>query len=237
MSAMKTLIIDGSPAPSSSELVAWLAEGMDYIIAVDRGAATCRAAGLVPDLFVGDADSADPETVAWAKSVAHGEIDLPVEKDATDLWYALDAARKEAARRGEVCDLTLTCISGGRPDHALAIYGLLAENRDLYPVVSEDGFDLTILSPDGIDSWEFTEYEIGKTFSAIALMPGTSASSDGLRWCLDDVELPLIGDTGVSNVIVGPDAKVWCDEGCLAAFLIDPDRDPHPGLFDDSRFE
>ena len=219
MSAMKTLIIDGSPEPSSPELVAWLADGMDYIVAVDRGAVTCRAAGVVPNLFVGDEDSADPDAVAWAKSVAGEDLWLPVEKDGTDLFHAIAAARVEAKRRGEVCDLTLTCATGGRPDHALAIYGLLIANRDLGPIVIEDTFDLSILSPEGLDYWQLDEREIGKTFSAIALLPGTEISIWGMRWELEGKVMEPLDDLGVSNVVVDADSGVRCDEGCLAAFL------------------
>ena len=237
--SMEALIVDGSPEPSSPGLVAWIADGMDYIVAVDRGAVTCRAAGVVPDLFVGDEDSADPETIAWVKSVAKDDLWLPVEKDGTDLYHAIAAVRAEAERRGVKLglDITLTCATGGRPDHALAIYGLLYSNRDLFPCVIEDGFDLTILSPDGIDYWQFDEYEIGKTFSAIALVPGTEISEWGMRWELDGKVMDPLDDLGVSNVIVDADSGVRCHEGCVAAFLFNPDRDPHPGLFDDSRFE
>ena len=106
-----------------------------------------------------------------------------------------------------------------------------------FPCVIEDGFDLTILSPDGIDYWQFDEYEIGKTFSAIALVPGTEISEWGMRWELDGKVMDPLDDLGVSNVIVDADSGVRCDEGCVAAFLFNPDREPHPGLFDDSRFE
>jgi thiamine pyrophosphokinase len=113
----------------------------------------------------------------------------------------------------------LTCATGGRPDHALAVIGLLAQYRKMVPDLVEDDYDMCILSPEGLDSWEFTG-EIGKTFSAIALEPGTSISIDGMRWNLDGFDLPLLSDRGVSNIILEDGAKVWCEEGCLAAFLI-----------------
>ncbi len=217
---MNVLIIDGSPEPSSSDLVASLAEDADYIVAVDRGAIICRAAGVVPDLFCGDGDSADADTAAWAREHAGSIMRLPVEKDATDLAFALDCAAEEAQRRGEVLDVCLTCATGGRPDHMLGALGLLLAIKETGPVLIEDGFELVILSPEGCDSWEFADCEIGKTFSAVALEPGTVVSEEGMRWCLDGVELPLLGDRGVSNRIVEEHAKVTCHEGALAAFLI-----------------
>ena len=41
-----------------------------------------------------------------------------------------------------------------------------------------------------------------------------------MRWNLDGFDLPLLSDRGVSNIILEDGAKVWCEEGCLAAFLI-----------------
>lgn len=217
---MRALIIDGSPEPSSSELVALLAQDADYIVAVDRGAIACRSAGVAPDLFCGDEDSTDADTAAWARAHAASTVRLPVEKDATDLAFALDCAAGEARRRGEPLDVCLTCATGGRPDHALGALGLLLAIKETGPVLIEDGFELAILSPEGCDSWEFAEDEIGRIFSAVALEPGTVISEEGMRWCLEDVELPLLGDRGVSNRIVGKHAKVTCREGALAAFLI-----------------
>lgn len=216
---MKALVIDGSPEPSSPTLVAWLAEDRDFIVAVDHGAVVCHAAGIVPNLFVGDEDSIDPLTRAWVHENAGSIVKLEVEKDATDLGVALACVEEEAERRGDVVDLTLTCATGGRPDHALAVIGLLAQYRKMVPDLVEDDYDMCILSPEGLDSWEFTG-EIGKTFSAIALEPGTSISIDGMRWNLDGFDLPLLSDRGVSNIILEDGAKVWCEEGCLAAFLI-----------------
>ena len=217
--SLKVLIVDGSPEPSSPDLVARLATDADYVIAVDRGAAVCRAAKVVPDLFVGDEDSIDQESVAWVHGCAGRLVKLAVEKDDTDLGVALACAKDEASRRGEVPDITITCAAGGRPDHALAVFGLLARHKEDCPVLVEDGFEMAILSPEGIDCWEFVEEEVGKTVSVIALEPGTNVSEQGMRWDLDEYDLPLLSDLGVSNRIVGEDAKVWCHEGCVAAFL------------------
>ena len=216
--SLRALIVDGSPEPSSPDLVARLAGDADYVIAVDRGAAVCHAAGVIPNLFVGDEDSIDGASAAWVHGCAGRLVKLEVEKDDTDLGVAISCAKEEATGRGEVLDLTLTCATGGRPDHALAVLGLLARHKAVCPVVHEDAFEMCILSPEGIDSWEITG-AVGETFSAIALEPGTKVSIEGMRWGLDEYELPLLSDLGVSNRVVGEDAKVRCHEGCLAAFL------------------
>ena len=135
--------MDGSPEPSSVELVRALAAGADYVVAADRGAEVLFQAGVRPNVFCGDADSVSPEVAAWA----------PVEKYATDLALAIDCARHEAARQDARLHLTLTCATGGRPDHQLAVLGLLAMHADASPRVVEDGVEYRVLSPLGTRDW------------------------------------------------------------------------------------
>ena len=219
---LEVLVIDGSPSPSSPELVGALAQEADYVIAADRGALACRAAGVVPDLLCGDADSIDEATLAWARGEVPVELRYPSEKYATDLALAVASARHEAARRGKALHLTLTCASGGRPDHALAVLGRLVEARDSCPRLVEDGFECRVLAPEGASTWDVgaAAGAVGATFSAIPLAAGTVVSEKGMHWELERRSLAALADEGVSNVVERPDACVCCHEGVLAAFLI-----------------
>ncbi len=87
----------------------------DFVIAADAGWRYCDEQGIRYDLLVGDFDSAPrPETQA--------EIEcLPVHKDVTDTWAALDTA----VRRG-FDDIRLYAGAGGRFDHTLANVQMLA---------------------------------------------------------------------------------------------------------------
>lgn len=219
----RVLVVDGSPQPSSPELVRRLAGESDYVIAVDRGAQTLRAAGGTPDAFCGDADSVAPETGAWARNAARHIIEFPRDKYATDLALSLDCARHEAARRGTALMLTLTCASGGRPDHALAVLGqlaCLARERHASVRLVEDGFECRVLRAGGCDRWRLDATARGRTLSAIALEPDSMLSERGLKWELDQRELPPLGDEGVSNVVTSAAAEVVCHAGTLAVFLL-----------------
>ena len=218
----RVLVVDGSPEPSSPELVRGLAACADYVIAADRGAEVCRAAGVTPHLFCGDADSIDPETLAWGSGAAGTQIRYPEEKYATDLLLALECARHEAARRQCALELTLTCASGGRPDHALAVLGCLAHVADACPCLVEDGFVCRILAPQGLSTWKVgcEKGAVGATFSAIPLREETIVTERGMKWELNERYLPVFSDEGVSNVIERDDAVITCHEGMLAAYLI-----------------
>ncbi|WP_455136952.1 thiamine diphosphokinase [Thermophilibacter sp.] len=224
--ALEALVVAGSPEPSASALVARLAATADYVVCADRGADACRAAGVAPDVYCGDSDSASPEADAWARTAASTCIGFPSEKYATDLALALDCARHEASRRGEALRLTLTCATGGRPDHALAVLGQLARSGAAAARQVEDGFEMRVVSADADASWELGEAAVGRTFSAVAVAPGTRIDERGMRWELSDHPMGLLDDLGVSNVVTSADASVTCRAGAVAAFLLGAPTQP-----------
>ena len=217
---MRALLVAGSPEPSSPALVSALAAEADYVVCADGGADACRAAGVEPDVFCGDSDSASGAAAAWARSVARSSVSFPSEKYATDLALALGCARHEAARRGAPLSVTLTCASGGRPDHALAVVGQLAGAGCAAARIVEDAYEMRIVSAAGERTWRLGAAAVGRTFSAIAVAPGTRVDERGMRWELTDKPMDLLGDLGVSNVITSADARITCREGAVAAFLL-----------------
>jgi thiamine pyrophosphokinase len=217
---MRALVVDGSPCPSSPALVRSLALAADYVIAADRGAEVLRAAEVAPDVFCGDSDSVGERALAWARTVASSQIGFPPEKYSTDLSIAIDCARHEAKRRGQALQLTVTCATGGRPDHAFGVVGLLARAADASPRLVEDGYELRVVSPEGTARWQLGEDAVGGVFSAFAVAPDTVISEEGMKWDLDHHEMGLLDDLGVSNVIEAKDAVVECSSGAVAAFLL-----------------
>lgn len=219
---LRALIVDGSPQPSSAALVRRLAQQSDYVIAADRGAVTCRLADVVPDMLCGDADSLDGETLAWAQGAAGGEIRYPSEKYATDLALAVDCARHEAARRGSSLRLTITCASGGRPDHALAVLGQAVSACDAHPQIVEDAYVCRVLSDQGCATWEVGHEPgaLGATFSAIPVGGDATLTETGMHWSIDHHHLGLLADEGVSNIVEDEGATVVCHEGIVAAYLV-----------------
>lgn len=217
---LQVLVVDGSPEASSPDLVRALADEADYVVAVDRGAEALLAAEAAPDVFVGDADSVSAQAAAWARAHARTDIRFPAEKYATDLALGLDCAAHEAARQGRPLAITLTCASGGRPDHFLAVVGLLSSAPAASAHMVEDGFELRILRPEGETAWQMGEDAVGRTFSAVAVAPGTRIDLCGMQWPLENKPMGLLDDLGISNVVVAAGARATCHAGALAAFLI-----------------
>ena len=103
---------------------------------------------------------------------------------------------------------------------ALAVIGLLADAPAVGARMVEDGFELRVLRPEGEGAWELGADALGRTFSAVAVAPGTRVDLEGMQWPLADKPMGLLADLGISNVVTSADARAVCRAGALAAFLI-----------------
>ena len=208
----KVLVVCGSPVVASADLLRRLAGKCHHVIAVDRGLDALLGAGLGCDVYVGDAD-----TVSDAgRALVEAAIDFEVErddpyKDYTDLALALNFVR----RRWPGAEVVATCATGGRPDMALSVLGLLAGYEDASVWIAEDKVVARILHAGELWTIEGSE---GKTFSIIAIAPNTEVSEHGLEWELDHAPLGLLADTGISNVVRGT-AKIQVHTGTAIAYL------------------
>lgn len=208
----KVLVVCGSPVVASAELLSRLAGECDHIVAVDRGLDALLGAGLSCDVYVGDADTVSDEGSALVDVAADFEVERhnPY-KDYTDLALALDTIR----RRWPNAEVVATCATGGRPDMALSVLGLLAGYVDAPVWICEDETTARIIHAG--ESWTIEGAE-GKIFSIIAIAPETEISEHGLEWELNHSPLGLLADTGISNVIRGT-AKIQVHTGTAIAYL------------------
>lgn len=208
----KVLVVCGSPVVASVELLCQLTGECDHVVAVDRGLDALLSAGLGCDVYVGDADTVSEEGRALVDAAKDFEVERhnPY-KDYTDLALALDAVR----RRWPCAELYTTCATGGRPDMALSVLGLLAGYVDAPVWIFEDETTARILHAG--ESWTIEGAE-SKTFSIIAIAPNTIVSEQGLEWELDHAKLGLLADTGISNVVRGT-AKIQVHTGTAIAYL------------------
>lgn len=198
---------------TSAELLRQLTGGCDHIVAVDRGLDALLGAGLSCDVYVGDADTVSDAGRALVDAATNFEVERhnPY-KDYTDLALALDAIR----RRWPNAEVVATCATGGRPDMALSVLGLLAGYVDAPVWIAEDDVTARILHAG--ESWTINDAE-GKTFSIIAIAPNTKVSEHGLEWELDHAPLAPLADTGISNVVRSI-ATIDVHSGVAIAYLL-----------------
>lgn len=213
---MRVLLIGGSPSICNPSLLTKAASACSYVVAIDRGLDAALAAGISVNLFCGDIDSANAES---ATAVADAEVNGTFEvehynpaKDDTDLSLALRAIRNRFDR----ADLICTCLSGGNPDHYLGVLGCLG-TYDLGEVVFwDDDFEAKILATG--DTWHIENAQT-RRFSAIPLTSKASLTERGMRWEVENLELPLLSDRGLSNVIDSEKASITCNDGRLIAYI------------------
>jgi len=191
--------------------------------AVDRGAAYCREAGLIPDLYVGDKDSAHGKVLQWLVEADVETLEFPAGKDLTDLQLAL----QEAGKRFQDVSVLVTGSWGGRFDHLMsAVYSLVSLcGRGFSPWGMADEKEvLLLLQGPGRVSLEFPEAPVN--LSLLALSPRClGVSISGVRWELDRTELRLDEPYAVSNEVLPEDERngggveVSLDKGLLGLYL------------------
>lgn len=207
---MRTVIVVGGGGAVAPSVRRYLPEGAP-VVAADGGADAALALGLHVDVVVGDLDSVTPEGLAAAEAAGARVERHPVDKDATDLALALDAA----AALGD--EIVVVGVEGGRLDHLVA--GLLAlAGPGLPPLRAHLGAS-TIHVLHGPAALR-VEPGIG---ALVSLLPvGASAEgvhTNGLRYPLHGETLTLGTTRGVSNVADDVAVEVSLDRGSLLVVL------------------
>jgi thiamine pyrophosphokinase len=180
----------------------------DLVVCVDGGAGNALALGLNPSVVIGDMDSIDAELRQHLGREGCLFVEYPSRKDETDTELAVRYALSEGAT-----ELLILAALGGRIDHTLANVMLLA-----IPELSSasarmiDGDQELVLLRDEI----LIEGRPGDTISLLPLGgDAVGIRTEGLEYPLSDESLQLGASRGVSNVLVGPHARVRVGDGLL----------------------
>lgn len=201
------VLIFANGLPEPPDFVRELVRPGDTLIAADGGASQAMAAGLTPHLVVGDFDSIAPQDLAWLE--ARTAIwRHPVEKDASDLELAL-----EAALDVEPSEILVLGAMGGRLDHLLTNVGLLHRAQDR-------GVPARLLSAQGGAALVEGRYRLeappGTVVSLLPLSPRvTGVTLAGLKYPLEDATLSWGTSRGLSNVVVEAPVLVVARQGTL----------------------
>jgi thiamine pyrophosphokinase len=167
------------------------------LIAADGGLDHALAAGLRPDVLVGDLDSVSPASMAWAEE--HATVERhPSDKDLTDTELALAAAAASLPER-----VIVVAGEGDRLDHTLAAIGSLGAPRLVeVPTVEAWWGDTYVRVVHGPGRARLS-LPPGTTVSLLALHgPCEGVSIEGTKWVLDRVALEPMSGWGVSNVAI-----------------------------------
>jgi len=182
------------------------------LIAADSGMMHAAALGVVPELWVGDFDSAGSELAVQYSEVPRESF--PKEKDATDGAIAI----AEAIRRGAQEFLLLGGL-GGQTDHTT---GLLGQGLDL----ARRGYSCLLTSgleeawPVVPGNWQL-RFPPGTRLSIVPFGDLTGLSLAGVKWPLENRDVELGATLTLSNVALGP-VEISLRSGHGIAFAYPP---------------
>lgn len=205
---MKVLIVLGGDAPGV-ELLKACADEADFSIAADRGLEAFDAAGLEPDMLVGDMDSVSQNVLARYESRL-SEDRLNCIKNDTDCEYALNLAISRGAT-----EIVLLGALGGRLDHALANLMMVvrAARRGVWAEIRAEGVQIVRIN----ESYTLTGAK-GSTVSLLPLGEARGISVRGCYYTIEDFTLESDTSRGVSNVVTADEAVFTVREGDLMLF-------------------
>ena len=202
------LVLAGGDPPEGRILDG--AKDAEVVIAADSGVRIARTHGLAIHLVVGDLDSVSTGDIAWARAEGADIIEVPSNKDFTDLELAL-----ERAEEADVDRIVVVGIEGGRVDHELGNWAVLCAERSQLVEILTAGGRVSVLHGAMTNKLELT----GSPGDVVSILArngeATGVTTTGLRWPLDDASIAPSSSLGVSNEIVDGEASVEVVAGTL----------------------
>lgn len=211
---LRALVLLNGACPPQSRLLP-LPEST-VIIAVDGGLNHCVALDLLPQVLIGDFDSADAalvESFTRNSTTKPEVVTFATEKDATDMQLAFEYLLER-----DFAHVTLAGVSGGRTDQMLGNWLLLGQSRWVFTI-------------DVVDSTGSGFVLSGGTTRRIPINPGTTVSllaltetavgvtTEGLHYALHNADIGLGNSLGISNVANDAEIAVTLREGSLLVFV------------------
>lgn len=182
----------------------------DEVIAADRGLCACDTCGIMPDIVVGDFDSAD-DTMVKSYRGRTEFVDLDTHKDFTDTHKAIAYALEKG-----YAPIYLVGATGTRMDHTMANMGLLKQCADkgTEAFIIDGHCRIRMISGDAV-------YKVAKDneYPFISLIPyGGEAvvrSLKGFEYYGESIVFKPGDSLGVSNSIVKENGIIDLESGYL----------------------
>ena len=187
----------------SASMAAYLEPGA-FIVACDAGYRNAETLGVVPDLIVGDFDSAPQPPVRHERTIV-----LPHVKDDTDTHFAARWLWQHGCREVTF----LGALGGQRFEHTVANLhtALFLAKNGVQVLLADERSELRILCP----GQPMTLERKGWTYLSLFPLDGplTGVEEQGVFYPLQDAVLTPDYPLGVSNEFTAPQAVLSCRAG------------------------
>jgi thiamine pyrophosphokinase len=204
------LIVGGGVPPDPKQLHE-LVECYPFTMAADSGLAALVAAGMEPDLVVGDFDSVKTALLAEIPIERHRPDTSPAQ---TDLEKCIRRALELGAKR-----IGLAGVSGNRIDHTLNAVSLMVRYEPQAEMRLYDAAGVGLMAkPPGISFG-------GTPGDLLSICPAPAAfglQSEGLKFPLENLDLEFGGRDGISNELALPEARITFRSGFFLLYRQTP---------------
>ncbi len=184
----------------------------DFSVCCDGGMKYFYECGIVPNIIIGDLDSAELKYIEYFKNLNVEFKEYPKEKDYTDmelgLLYALGLNADEIFIFGG---------TGSRFDHSLTNAHILkkaSDNNVLAWLIDEHNKICVVKKYIKLS---------GKKGTLVSIIPFTTKVLDvttkGLKYSLSGAVMEIGNSLGVSNVMIEEECEIFVGEGLLFAII------------------
>ncbi|NLM13681.1 MAG: thiamine diphosphokinase [Epulopiscium sp.] len=180
----------------------------DYIICADSGMEHGRILNIVPDIIIGDFDSASEETILFFKDKNVPFVTFPSKKDKTDTEISLEYAIEKNPSQ-----IWIAGGLGSRFDHTLGNVHLLylALQQNVTATLINEYNQIHLIDKEIIIS--------GNKNDIVSLIPFTmevrGVCTEGLYYALKEATLTAGSSYGISNVMISSKARISIQSGLL----------------------
>lgn len=208
---MRAVIVSGGNPPSKELLFSYLKEG-DFVIGVDKGCDALYQYKIMPNLILGDFDSANRDVIEYFILNNVKKLKFNFDKDYTDT----DLGFRKAIENG-ADEILLFGATGTRMDHFLGNLGILLKSL-------KDNIKMKIIDDNNImyliDKPIRISGEDGQTISFHAISDNVkNLSIKSARYTLDSYDMSLLEPRAICNEFIDKDIEISFDSGIILVIL------------------
>lgn len=208
---MRAVIVSGGNPPSKGLLFSYLKEG-DFVIGVDKGCDALYKYKIMPDLILGDFDSANKDVIEYFILNNVKNLKFNFDKDYTDT----DLGFRKAIENG-ADEILLFGATGTRMDHFLGNLGILLKSL-------KDNIKMKIIDDNNImyliDKPARISGENGQTISFHAISETVkNLSIKGARYKLNSYDMSLLEPRAICNEFIDNDIEISFNSGVILVIL------------------